>query len=57
MTGRVTIDTCAPRRDGQFMVTYRMPGGVTGMAISQVELPEGKSVAIVDGKVVMRGVE
>jgi hypothetical protein len=56
MTGRVTVNTCAPRRDGQWMITYRLPGGVTAVAVSAVQIAEGKSVAILDGKVV-RGAE
>jgi hypothetical protein len=54
---RYTVTRCTRRRDDKFMVTYRMPGAVTGMATSDVAIPEGKSVAILNGKVVMRGCE
>ena len=54
---RFTVTRCTRRRDDKFMVEYRMPGAVTGMALSDVQIPEGKSVAILNGKVVMRGVE
>lgn len=52
MTGRITCDTCIQRRDGQYIVTYRVKGGGVGSALSDVSVPEGKDVAVLDGRVV-----
>lgn len=52
MSFKVTVHTCAPRRDGRFMITFRQPGAVMGSAISDRECREGESVVVRDGRVI-----
>lgn len=57
MSKRHTVLRCTRRRDDTFMVEYLKAPKVTGIATSLVDIPVGRSVAVLDGKVVMRGVE
>ncbi|MFN4296772.1 MAG: hypothetical protein ACK4FB_08000 [Brevundimonas sp.] len=48
---KCTVLTCTRRRDDRFLVVYRMPGAITGSAISDRELREGQSITVKDGVV------
>ncbi|MFC0633270.1 hypothetical protein [Brevundimonas balnearis] len=49
---KVVVHTCARRRDDKFLITFRLPGGSMGSAISDREHREGESVVVRDGRVV-----
>lgn len=51
MTQKVSVITCTRRRDDKFLVTFRMPGAITGSAISDRELREGQSITVKGGVV------
>ena len=49
---KVRVDECRLRRDGQWLVTFRVtPGAVTSHALSPVEVPVGRDVTVKNGKV------
>lgn len=51
MSFKVTVHTCAPRRDGRFIITFRQPGAVMGSAISDRECREGETVVVKNERV------
>lgn len=44
-----TVDTCAQRQDGEWLVTFRK---ATGWAVSDRPIAPGQSVTVVNGRVV-----
>lgn len=51
MIQRVNVESCTPRRDGQYLVTYRV-GGCLHSALSAHPVEPGTDVRVRDGAVI-----
>ena len=51
MIQRVNVLTCTPRRDGQYLITYRV-GGCLYSALSDNPVQTGTDVRVRDGQVI-----
>lgn len=47
---RVSVEACTRRLDDRFLVTFSLPGGGIGSAVSDEEIPVGKDAIVRDGK-------
>lgn len=51
MIQRVNVESCTPRRDGQYLITYRL-GSSVYFAVSPKPAEPGTDVRVRDGKVI-----
>ena len=51
MSTKVNVQSCSLRRDGQYLITYRVGASIYS-ALSAQPIPAGTDVRVHDGKVV-----